>query len=789
MPRIRHIQQRTTIGELDPKLKGRTDIDQYYGALEKALNVLPIAQGGFRRRPGLEYIDKQMPIVSRETSPTITTPNGGTGANANDDDTTTDLLTVTAVGVIDPYVVVHYDLGSLKRVIFVDVVDVSITTSTTNEFKVQGSVDDVNWFDIGTFPSISPTSLTKRVRADTDYRYLRFVRIGSTNLAAEVITLSEFNVWIDSGTLSESRHINFIFSATQTYEMLVTDTNIAVYKDGVYQTDIRIALYLSANLALLNWTYGGDTLFLFNGDIETHRILRNGSDTDWAVSVVPWVFIPLFDFVPTSSNPAGNITPSATTGNITITSGSSSFLSSHVNQVIIGNGGRARIVEFVSAASVKATMEIPFFDTGAIANVDWSLEEGFEEVWSATRGWPTSGTFYEGRFYISQKSRPSTVYASRVGLFFDFNSGSFLDDDAIHADAAVETGQYNEIINIYAGRNLLLFTLDGEYVVQQSSGVPVTPEKFDANKQTSVGSKRGQRIQEVEGAVYFIQKEGASVQEFAFNDLEGAYSNVVASRFNSHLVINPVDFALRKATSTDEGNYLILVNIDGSVAIANILRSESIGAFVPNSTDGLFKSCGVDQQDIYFSVERTINGTGVRYLERYNFNHTTDSSIRITAGLPAKVFTGLDYLEGETLKVRADDSILPDVVVSGGQVTIERDADTYVELGLDFTIDVKDLPVASPQVGVLTGLKKNVSEISLDLFETVNIVVNGKLVGFRRFGEAGAGSPLDLPPPVFSGIKRLQGFRGWDFSGQVTITQNQPQPMTVLSLTKRVNIA
>ena len=44
-------------GELDPRLFGRSDIEQYYSGAAKARNVEPVLQGGLRRRPGLRFID------------------------------------------------------------------------------------------------------------------------------------------------------------------------------------------------------------------------------------------------------------------------------------------------------------------------------------------------------------------------------------------------------------------------------------------------------------------------------------------------------------------------------------------------------------------------------------------------------------------------------------------------------------------------------------------------------------------------------------------------------------
>ncbi len=57
MPRSVLIQTNFVVGELDPLLRGRIDLNQYYNALQKATNVVIQPQGGARRREGLQYID------------------------------------------------------------------------------------------------------------------------------------------------------------------------------------------------------------------------------------------------------------------------------------------------------------------------------------------------------------------------------------------------------------------------------------------------------------------------------------------------------------------------------------------------------------------------------------------------------------------------------------------------------------------------------------------------------------------------------------------------------------
>ena len=56
MPVVSKLQSGFTSGELDPKLRARSDVAAYYNGAAKLRNVLVIPQGAVKRRPGLEYI-------------------------------------------------------------------------------------------------------------------------------------------------------------------------------------------------------------------------------------------------------------------------------------------------------------------------------------------------------------------------------------------------------------------------------------------------------------------------------------------------------------------------------------------------------------------------------------------------------------------------------------------------------------------------------------------------------------------------------------------------------------
>ena len=56
MSRIVQIQTNFSVGEIDPLLRARIDLKQYYSALQTATNVVIQPQGGAKRREGLRYL-------------------------------------------------------------------------------------------------------------------------------------------------------------------------------------------------------------------------------------------------------------------------------------------------------------------------------------------------------------------------------------------------------------------------------------------------------------------------------------------------------------------------------------------------------------------------------------------------------------------------------------------------------------------------------------------------------------------------------------------------------------
>tara|TARA_R100001480_G_scaffold33119_1_gene44717 strand:- start:4763 stop:6454 length:1692 start_codon:yes stop_codon:yes gene_type:complete len=559
-----------------------------------------------------------------------------------------------------------------------------------------------------------------------------------------------------------------------------------IYKDKVLQTNINssgndylVTTITSTMIKTIDFAQSADTLIVVQEDMAPKQITRGGSHTSWTIADISFEFIPKYPFSLSTSNPSATLTPSAVDGNITLTASSGVFASGNVHDYVeAADGiGRARITRFESSTVVEAIVEIPFFNTAAIASGSWLLETDYVDVWSATYGYPRTVTFHEGRLYFGgSKSLPNTVFASRVARFFDFNPGESLDDDAI--EVTLNTGQVNAITGMFSGRDLQLFTKGGEFFLPQTSLDPITPNNVVIQGATKRGSKEGIKPVGAESGTMFIQRSGKSLREFLFSDVELSYISNNISLLSSHLLVDPVDMALRKATSTDDGDLLLLCNTDGTLATYSILRGQNVIAPSLSTTDGEFINVGVDVDTIYTVVKRTVNSATKYYVEALNDDNTTDSATLLSgSSKPSSTsVTGLSHLEGKTVKVIVDDGMQSDKTISSGGITLDAVPTTYVEIGLDYTPTIKTMPVELKlPSGNIIGQKKRIVDATALVYLSQNLTLDAKDFAFTA-------------AQFFTGKKRRKPMLGYDREGQLTFSQSAPLFFTLLGIEYKVSV-
>lgn len=850
--RSRTVQSSFLSGVLDPRTAGRVKTDAYNQGLLKGVNVLINHLGGVRRRPGLEHIQTLPNQLDFLTPATATAPNGGTAANGFDDDDSTTVETTTGATTATPHVVLHYDMGTPVEVTHADVrrIQLSGSSSSKNEFRIQRSIDNSNWTDFGDpFPLVDSTARTFRRNQfsdlvgtfSTEARYWRLVRIGDTDLGSDTVEVSEFNLWADSGTVSNVRLVSFEKSANTRYLVALTDRSATVVANGAVITPGSMPMpYSSSDIPDVDAATGDRTLYLVHEDHPPRFVLDEFDGEDFQTDTVVFENVPQFDF-----NDSNSPSPDSEIQVITF---DSNWFQGDTFQIEL-DGARTGLISFAGdqttaeqlttaaniAREVQKLYTVPGF-TGVTCARTGSLEytvtfadasaksyEGLmgvsiaitsssdtptatvertqagvarsEDVWSDTRGYPRTVTFFEGRLYFGgTRSKQQSLFGSAVDNITNFEILEALPADAIFV--TLRGQQLNAINGLYSGRSLEIFTSGGEFRYLKQQGEPITPSDAPA-AQTQYGAKRVGPVN-VDGSTIFVQRAGKTIRDYKFDFNENAYNSLGVSSLAPHLFNNVVDLAAWQGSSTDEMSLVFVVNSDGTVAVLNIRREAEVRAWSHwatgknvsiDSDDGSisgqeeFKAAAATVEEVYFAVKRNIDNKDVLFLELMNSDFYVDAGVNTAGG----EFAGAAHLANEECRVRLQDKHIvlsnetPD---SNGTVTPSETEfeDASIQVGLNFNPVGTPMPLnAMTPIGDNNMVKRRVKKVRAKVHKTLGLRVNGRPLP-DRYADI---NNFDLDPDPFTGNHTIEETSNWDEQEDkiVEFDQVDPLPMEILALT------
>lgn len=567
------------------------------------------------------------------------------------------------------------------------------------------------------------------------------------------------------------RLIAFEFNSQQTYLLALTDEQIDIYLNGS-KIQTLTAPWPESDIPQVTWTQSADTLLMVHPDYPPKKLTRGSGGT---FTLTDWIFYsengrseqPYFKF----ADSAVTLTPSGTTGSMTLTASAAVFDSDHVGTRLRVQDKEVVIDTYNSATVVTVTTieDLPNTD----ATIDW-VEQAFSEV----RGYPSSVAFHQDRLVIGgSRDMPNRLWFSKSGDLFNFDLGEGLDDEAI--EFAILSDQVNAIRGIFSGRHLQVFTSGAEWMV---TGDPLTPTNVQINRQTRVGSVIDRYIPPVivDGATLFVARNKQEIREFLYTDLEQAYQATDLALLSRHIIEKPIDQdfdALRRL--------LFIVREDGKFATLTVYRAEQVAAWTLHETLGTVKSVSVVGDVVYLLVERD----GNFLIEYFDDTLNLDSALTGEAETPTVTWSGLDHLEGQTVSIIADGVVQDNAEVTTGSITLAQPA-SAVEIGLPFTHIIEPLPPTVSGEGGF-GLKTRLVEAIFRLKDTqalkLDVGRGSKDITLKEIGDTPV---LDAPPPTISGDIRVRAL-GWQQSGENPlwrIEQSVPYPFTLLSVTAELKI-
>jgi len=585
----------------------------------------------------------------------------------------------------------------------------------------------------------------------------------------------------------------FVYQEGISYVLVFTDELLKIYKKSTNTLVATIvAPWVAADVANIKVTQTFNQMIIVHPDYQPYDLKRGANDATWTLAAITFKVFPAYNFKNNFDAITFTLGSAAYGATTTLTSSSALFSADYVGGIFIAQGagddfevqpGVARITAFNSSTSVNVTI-ISAFSGTTYLGVNSFLGE---PAWSDTFGWPQTCAFYEGRLWFGgAKSLPETMFGSASNDYYNFDIGTGEADDAIQVTLA--TSSINVIKGLVSSEVLQIFTGSGAFIPPQLDESPLTPNNISIRRQPSNG------ITEVDPVILdnrtiYVAKGGKRVLGFTpVTDNGVRYSSPDVGIISAHLIRNPIDMAVLQNSDRDDASYLFLVNGDGTLAVYQSLDEQNVSAWSLQDTDGLFKRVTAVEDTIYAIIERTINGETVTYLEYFTFDVYTDSAKKVTFGSPTTIITGLEHLEGEEVRVRADGFVLANRIVVDGQITIER-ASINVEVGLNWIPLIETIPVDVPlPQGPSTYLLKRVVRYFIDFYQSLGIYVDGTLIPYLDFGDM----VLDQPPQVQSRIYEFKKIgddgKGWQRRQTCTITQQDPLDMTILGVGYEVEV-
>lgn len=566
------------------------------------------------------------------------------------------------------------------------------------------------------------------------------------------------------------RLIAFEFNTEQTYLLALSDGWLDIYAEGEKVAELATP-WSAAQIAQLNWTQSADTLLVVHPDVAPRKITRTGVDT-WTMAEWSYfeengiLFVPCHKF----AEDAVTLTPSGTSGSITLSASAPVFQADHAGLRFRVGGKQVLITAVASPTSANA--EVKQTLTGTAATKDWE-----EQSFSSLRGWPVSACFHQGRLAIGgSRDLPNRLWLSKSMDLFNFDLGTGLDDEAI--EFSLLSTQVDAIRAVFSGRHLQVFTSGAEWMVV---GSPLTPTKIQLNRQTRVGSPVDRTVppRDVDGATHFVSRSGRDLREFLFADIDQAYQANDLSMVAKHVITGPVD------QDYDAGRRLFhVVMADGAMATLTVYRAEKVTAWTVFETLGAFRSVAVVDGDTHVLVERG----GGWFIECFDDALNLDAALAGSRETPSAAWSGLEHLNGRSIRVLMDGTTIAEVTVADGGITLPVPAMT-IEAGLAYAHRIEPLP---PQAvsgqPMAAGRTVRLVQACFRVLETKALFIDtgrGPIpIPFRRRGP----DRFATRPPAFSGDVKVRAI-GWTrdvMQPLWRIEQDLPLPCTLISVSTEI---
>lgn len=807
------IQPSFSRGVICPEMQARVDIDQYRAGLADALNMIPMRQGGLRRRPGTMFAalaKEQLEIQQGALIPFRFDEDQAYAIEMSELFARFYALAGrvesppgTAYQIVSPYTraqarFVHY--AQSGDTIFMTHSSVApqklVRTSETSWAFSAETLEDGPYLDIPT----DPTTLAPSARGKIAHSAVGASSADGAHPAADAVDNDPGTYWMANAT-GGGQALQLTFAAQR---------RITGYALG--------ADYDSGGLAQpRSWRVEG------SDDGVTWTVLHTASgETGWSegerryysfVNTQSFLYYRIFiiDLNDTPGTPlAVRIADFAVQGagadaqSVTLTATSTLGINGGAGFAATDVGRHIRVFSedaywhwavitgWTSTTVVTISLQSPPFPSTSRSGT-WRLG-----AFSATTGYPAFVAFYQDRkFFGCTGAQPGTVWGSRTGSYSDFSTSiPSQDDDAV--TLSLPEGRIRwlaELETLVIGTDSAVRSLGP---ADRSKGFSASNFAFGKPYYAGTDVKRPVRCGDT---LLASGNFGKSLREVQTAEGMPGYVAPDISVLSEHLLKAGLVWL---AYAQSPGGLVWGGLADGTLVSVTYEREQETFAFAPHAlapsaAGAAFVEWGCvipgsGRHELWLMVWRDgIGRTIERMAQDFRYLPAEDAYL-VDCGLtydpfpavPATTVSGWDHLEGQTVAILADGAYEEPAVVTSGDVTLASgEAAETIHAGLEYRSWGRTLRISegSPD-GTALGRKKIVRGVIIDVLETLicrvrsYLSANWERVNLRSFAD-----PLGTVQPLATGASKAATDSSWENSGgQIEFESVGATPLTIRAI-------
>ena len=430
--------------------------------------------------------------------------------------------------------------------------------------------------------------------------------------------------------------------------------------------------------------------------------------------------------------------------------------------------------------------------------------------------YPAVVTFHQDRLlFAGAPQTPQRFDASVSSQYSTFSPSAVLDgsvSDACAYGFALNSNTVDAIRWLESdSHGILVGTSGSEWLISPGSfGGAITPSSVVAKQSTSYGATPQPALR-IGLETMFLQGGARHLRALKYDFYTDGFIGPDISVLSEQLTAGGFSqFYLQRTPQ----QIVWLVRTDGTLVSISYDRDQDEQGWVKHALGGtgvkvlslaVIPAPDNSRDEVWLAVQRTINGATAVTVEKmsklweigdavpYTMGTVTqtkfvpslttylDCSARTVFGTAVTTVTGLTWLEGQTVSVLADSATHPDVVVTGGAITLQRPA-FDVNVGLNYTSSAQSMAIeAGGGDGPAQGKIKRVHRLIMRLFDTLGLQVTAGNAGapVNDISFRGSSDLMDDPPSLFNGDIPITWDGSYDREGYVIWEQTQPLPSNI----------